>query len=298
MALPTLKESLHNFYESHKDHLLRDYPGLSISRLENDFKRFLEKSELSFDPLILNGPNNSLSEKFFSSLKEGIPLEQIINEAYFYKSEFFVNENVLIPRNETEILVEKVVSFIRKIKKEDISLVDIGTGSGAIILSILADVLDVKINALATDLSAKALEIAKTNAFRLDFKIADSHQLCFKIGDRLFEIEDKFDIIVSNPPYIKESGDRFKVHERVHSYEPHMALYLKDEEHDEWFNTFFKQVDECLKPQGLFMMEGHEDHLNYLEKNFRELVVLNDYQEIKVVKDYTQRDRFLWALKK
>ena len=89
-------------------------------------------------------------------------------------------------------------------------------------------------------------------------------------------------------PIVKEVSDKGGVHHQADSYEPHMALYLKDAEYDEWFDTLFKQVNTSLKEKGLFIMEGHEDHLG----NQKELAQ-KYFNTITVLKDYTQRDRFL-----
>ena len=107
-----------------------------------------------------------------------------------------------------------------------------------------------------------------------------------------FETSD-FDLIVSNPPYIKAKADRLKVHSQVEKFEPHLALFLKDEEYDSWFKEFFNEVFDKLKPGGIFWMEGHEDHLQELAKMAQD----TGFVDVKIDQDLTNRDRFLRATK-
>ena len=289
MSLVTPKQLLSSFFESNKSFLLKTYPGLGLSRLQSELNYFLN---VSFDSSISN------VENFLDCLSRGLPLEQINHSAYFYKSQFYINQNVLIPRSETEILVEKSVDYINTHYKDDISICDIGTGTGAIILSVALEIKTKNINALASDISEDALEVAKINYFRSSLERKENCKVSFVLSDRLKLIGDKFDVILSNPPYIKEDIDRSKVHGQVHEYEPHLALYLKDSEYDLWFEELFSQVDNSLNMGGLFLMEGHEDHLEYLKEAFIKSVNAKNYDNIDLIEDYTGRTRFLWATKK
>lgn len=301
MSLVTPKQLLSSFYESNKTFLLENYPGLTCLRLENELKSFLQlnANEIGADlnSIFLPSKENHIQE-FIDLLLKGLPLEQIVGRAYFYKSEFYINENVLIPRSETEILVERSVDFIKSYFKNKVSVCDIGTGSGAIILSVMSELSNIEVNAVACDISQEALDVANINYFRNFYQIDKNSQLEFVLSDRFNSIERDFDIILSNPPYIKESLDREKVHGQVHEHEPHLALYLKDMQYDEWFNDFFKQVDHHLNSGGLFFMEGHEDHLEQQKEAFKKVVEIEKYHNIELIKDYTGRTRFLWATKK
>jgi len=228
---------------------------------------------------------------FFQKIKLGIPLEYISFKSYFYSNEFYVNKDVLIPRSETEILVEDAINYINTNYHEGFSLYDIGTGSGIIPLTIASEVkraLKIK----ACDISLEALAVAKINDDHLFNKFDKGTTVNFEIRDRLLGIEEKFDLILSNPPYIKEVIDKEQVHHQADTHEPHMALYLKDDEYDLWFVTLFSQVKECLKEEGFFMMEGHEDHLEHLKE-----LALKYFSKAEVKKDYTNRDRFLYCNK-
>lgn len=281
MESHSLEKFTKKFYEDKREFLEENYPGISLHRLMQELQHYSEDEQ---------------QKRFFDSLEKGVPLEYIRSRAYFYRSEFIVNENVLIPRNETEILVERVAQFANKLHRsldERLKFVDVGTGSGAIALSLIQE-LDFPVDALATDISEDALNVAKKNNFFLRFKYSKDSQLDFIQTDRLAGVTEKFHLIVSNPPYIKEEDDRHKVHGQVESYEPHLALYIKDAKYDQWFTEFFEQVDEALLEEGLFFMEGHEDHL----QGQKTLLEQFNFTDVEVIKDYTGRDRFLKGIKK
>jgi release factor glutamine methyltransferase len=203
---------------------------------------------------------------------------------------FYVDERVLIPRDETEILVEKAIEIIKKNKIK--SICEIGIGSGAIFLSILEE-FNETLEILATDIEDSALEVAIKNYQLKKYKISDKHQVKFQKNDRLHNIDQKFDLIISNPPYIKEQADLGGVHGQVHAYEPHTALYLKDDEYNQWFELFFKQVELCLNNGGYFLMEGHEDHLQ------EQLSIAESFNlHGDIANDYTNSNRFLFLQKK
>ena len=151
-------------------------------------------------------------EKGLKELKEGRPVQYIIGNVDFYNINLLVNENVLIPRFETEYLVEKTINYAKNLK-EPLDILDIGTGTGAIAISLVKNL---SCNVLATDISKKALEIANENAKRNNVKIN------FKQSDILENVKGKFDIIISNPPYI--SKDEI-IDPLVKNNEPHIALY-------------------------------------------------------------------------
>lgn len=284
MEFLTLENFLKKFYELNRSHLEKVYSGISFNRIKQDLKIFLREDDTIFDSLYLSYDSHKVN-KFCQFLLNGIPLEYITHEAYFYKSSFFVNENVLIPRNETEILVEMAVNEIGNQKAR---ILDLGTGSGAIVLSILMD-LNNPVEAVASDISEAALKVARKNYFEHQFKISTAHQLSFVQSDKFEKIEGNFDFIFSNPPYIKRTADLDAVHDSVNKYEPHLALYLDDEIYDQWFSDFFKGMDQHLKKSGVAIIEGHEDHLINLQNIASKVGPFN----VIVVKDYTNRDRFL-----
>lgn len=153
-------------------------------------------------------------DKFLSGiqkLKKGYPIQYLTGKKEFMKMDFFVNENVLIPRADTEILVEEVIN-LSKDKKD---ILELCTGSGAIAIS-LAKYIEDKINITGTDISEKAIEVAKINSE----KLLENQNINFIKSDMFENINGKFDIIVSNPPYIKTEV----IKEYSLEYEPKLAL--------------------------------------------------------------------------
>lgn len=288
----TLGSYLDDFFCNEKCFLLSQYPGLTINRLKSEIfaigNYFGIESENLFDSAYIIATSNPFTQ-FFEKLKKGIPLEYISGMSYFYQANFFVNSNVLIPRNETEILVElAIIEINKKFKNKKCKAIDIGTGSGAIALSILMGSKDVELNFLATDISPEALYVAKKNYKLLEFLISKKHTLDFQISDRLNNVIGSFDYIFTNPPYIKQS-DKKSVHDQVLKFEPHLALFLDDEKYDNWFKEFFKSIQSKLNSNGVCFMEGHEDHLEGLHTIAKNL----EFNEVQLIKDYTHRNRFL-----
>ncbi|MFZ4712362.1 MAG: N5-glutamine methyltransferase family protein [Bacteriovoracaceae bacterium] len=266
------------FWEKHLFQLEKSYPGINFERLIQVVKDLFP---LQFQSHLL--PLNPLYQQWL----EAVPLEYMTGEKYFYRSVFTVNEKVLIPRSETEILVDMASQFLKK-NPEKKKIIDIGTGSGAIILSLLMDQMH-PLEAYATDLSCAALEVARTNYQRHLYQIHAKSSLKFLYADRLFGIQDQFDLIVTNPPYIHAEKDRQKVHQQTYQYEPHSALYIPDSEYESWFKIFLLQIQSALRPGGLCLMEGHEDHL----ENLQSLALTMGFGTVNIVKDYAQNNRFL-----
>ena len=149
-----------------------------------------------------------------NKLTEGKPIQYIIGNVDFYGQLLEVNENVLIPRFETEELVSKTIDLINKYFNHRVDIVDLGTGSGCIAITLKNNV---DANVDAVDISEKALEVAKRNAK------ANNAEINFMLGDMLSPLTKKYDVIISNPPYI--AFDDPEVMEIVKNNEPHTALY-------------------------------------------------------------------------
>lgn len=159
---------------------------------------------------------NVLIELVDKYIKDNIPVQYLLNCAYFYGNKFYVDNNVLIPRFDTEILVEKAISLIKQNNKK-LRIVDIGTGSGIIAITLKLNCENVIVDAI--DISACAIEVAKKNAKNMNVDIN------FINNDLLEGIDEKYDIIISNPPYI-EIGEY--VEDIVKNNEPSIALYSDD----------------------------------------------------------------------
>ncbi len=193
------------------------------SKTSSDHAKMLLSSYLNVNPLelltILDKEVDSDIEKLYKSsleaLKENKPIQYVIGNVNFYGLKFIVNKNVLIPRFETEELVEQVVEYARDFNKDKIKILDLGCGSGAIGLTLKSILKDSEVTLV--DISKEALEVAKLNANNLNLDVT------FIESDWLSNVElDKYDIVVSNPPYIKTDEE---IEEIVKDNEPSLALY-------------------------------------------------------------------------
>ena len=275
--LPWEKE-LFQFWKDQELSLVHHYPGLHFERLKQ-LVQDIYWDRFHSDLIPLN--------ELFKQLSSGIPLEYITKEKYFYKAPFYVSKAVLIPRSETEILVERAVTFLKKNPMKNF-IADIGIGSGAILFSILMEI-DRPLKSIGSDISISALQVARKNYDRHRYQMNPKSQIDFYYADRLTGFCEKFDLIVSNPPYIKRQADFDKVHHQAHAYEPHLALYLEDGNYYSWFKKLFEQIQNSLNSGGLALVEGHEDHLASLQILAKEI----GFAKVEIIKDYNQQDRFL-----
>ena len=192
-------------------------------KTSSDHAKMLLSSYLDVNPLelltILDKEVDSDIEKLYKSsleaLKENKPIQYVIGNVNFYGLKFIVNKNVLIPRFETEELVEQVVEYAKNLNKDKIKILDLGCGSGAIGLTLKSILKDSEVT--LTDISKEALEVAKLNANNLNLDVT------FIESDWFSNVGlDKYDIIVSNPPYIRIDEE---IEEIVRDNEPFLALY-------------------------------------------------------------------------
>ena len=284
--MQTYADYINDYFKRERKNLNRHYPGLTIHRLLAE----IPVNDLA-DYYIPHASHPL--HQFLIKLSEGVPLEYISHRAYFFKSSFYVNPHVLIPRSETEILVELAIREIQtKFKGKAIEVADICTGSGIIGLSVLREG-GAEISMTMSDLSLDALEVAKKNYFCMQFLFSKNHAINFIQGDRFLNISSEFDLILSNPPYIKKQADRHSVHSQVLTYEPSMALFIDDHEYENWFSNFFQEIKNHLKPDGMAIIEGHEDHLESLKLIAQDI----GFKKIDLIKDYTIRNRFIKLVK-
>lgn len=199
-----------------------------------------------------------------------IPISQIFNKAYFYGEQFYVNKNVLCPRLETELLVEKSNNIIRL--KSYNSALDLCTGSG--IIAIMLKKLNT-INLVASDISKSALMVAKKNAKIHKTKIK------FIKSDLFNNIKSKFDLIVSNPPYIKTNEINF-LEEEVKNFDPTIALDGKSDGLY-YYRQICAYVDKYLNKNGTLILEiGYnqgKDVKNLFESKFNNVMIIKDYSD-------------------
>ncbi len=219
-------------------------------------------------------------ESDYEKLKKGYPIQYLIGYVDFYGNKIKVNESVLIPRYETELLVDKTINYAKKIFNKEINILDIGTGSGAIAISLINNI-NCKID--ACDISEDALNVAKLNS--------NSKKINF-IKSNLFEnIHNKYDVIISNPPYI--SYDEV-IMDSVKKYEPHLALYAKEE----GLYFYRKIIDDASK----YINDKHIIAFEIGQEQGNDIVSIaskyfpNDI--IRLEKDMQGLDRFIFIINK
>ncbi|SNR67319.1 peptide chain release factor N(5)-glutamine methyltransferase [Desulfurobacterium atlanticum] len=210
---------------------------------------------------------------------KGEPVAYITGRKEFFGFQFKLTKDVLIPRPETELLVEQTLEIAKNISETPIKIADIGTGSGCIIIT-LAKLLTKKAEFFATDISEKALDIAKENA-----KIHNVNVHFFKT-DILENLNENFTIVVSNPPYISFKDKR--VEKSVTKYEPHCALF-GGEKGTEIIEKLTKQAYSKLKKGGYLLVEFGEGQAGEVKKIFE----ASGFKNIQVLKDLAGKERII-----
>lgn len=244
------------------------------------------------DPNIVNYylkylKNNNLYSKEtyqqgIKQLQEGKPIQYIIGNVDFYGNIINVNENVLIPRFETELLVEKTIKYINQhFKNKKLSIIDLGTGSGCIAIALKKILTSLEVDAL--DISKEAIELAKKNAHQNKVSIN------FIEGNMEDPLSKKYDVIISNPPYIDYGEEIMDI---VKNNEPHIALYAK-EKGIYYYHKIIKNLKNNLPNNYLIAFEiGHTQ-----AKKIEELAIKYlDNPKIIIEKDYSGKDRFIFII--
>ncbi len=280
----TLKELKTDFKKS----LTGLYPWEEIQ----SFFNILSESYLNFSRIeIALNPEKEISkeaaEKFQKALfrlKNNEPIQYIIGETEFYGLLFKVNKHTLIPRPETEELVEWIVLDQKPIIRNSqlTTILDIGTGSGCIAISLAKNFPNSKISAL--DISEEALKIARENAEMNEVEVE-----FFQTDILNVEILPKqFDIILSNPPYVREL-EKKEMQQNVLKFEPDSALFVKDEDSLLFYRAISQLAKTHLKPNGKLFFEINE----YLANELIQLLKSEDFQDIEVKKDIFGKYRML-----
>jgi release factor glutamine methyltransferase len=246
---------------------------------------------LKYDQPLTEEEKNLCRMKILERSK-GLPVAYILNHKYFYNYEFFVNKNVLIPRPETELMVEETLCWIKQCGLTEISYLELGSGSGCISISLAAELQKVGIGiekAIALDVSEQAIEVSHKNARKI---LNDKQPIDFVLCDAAtFSTQKVFDIILANPPYI--AIDDTNVQKSVREFEPHLALYAED-------NGMFcikawgRNAVKFLKPKGFVMFEiGFKQGPEALNI-FRDMGV---FFSVELIKDFSGENRFIKAVR-
>lgn len=218
---------------------------------------------------VLTKEQYDAGEIIAKKMANGLPFQYAIGNTDFYGVKIAVNQNVLIPRPETEELVEKAIGFV----KEGASVLDLCTGSGAI-ATVIALKTGAKVS--ASDVSAPALDVARANALNNGVKID------FVLSDMFEKIEGKFDVIVSNPPYIP-SKDIETLDAKVKNFEPRLALDGADDGL-KYYRIIAKDLDEHLAEGGVFLCEFGIEQAEAIKEIFKEY-------DVEILKDIEGKDR-------
>ena len=220
-------------------------------------------------------------EEAIKRLEAGEPVQYIVGDVDFYGNIIKVNKNVLIPRRETEELVEKTVNYIKKYLNPNIKVLDIGTGSGCIPIALKKLIPSLEVSAV--DISKEALEVATSNAS--DNKV----DINFIESDVFTNVDDKYDCIISNPPYIREDETIMDV---VSNNEPHLALYAKDNGLY-FYKKIINESDKYLKDKFIIAFEtGEEQGIDIMN------IAKEKYPNAKILleKDMQHLDRFVFII--
>ena len=228
-------------------------------------------------------------KNIISELKTEKPIQYITGEAWFYGLRFEVNENTLIPRPETEELVEWIVDGL-KVKGKGQRILDIGTGSGCIPITLKKEIPSAFVSAI--DISEKALEMARKNAFDNQVEVNFIHQDILTSQHLNISTSQPllFDVIVSNPPYVRNL-EKQEIKKNVLEYEPHLALFVEDSDALLFYRKIAQLALKSLAPNGKLFFEINQ----YLAKETVELLELLGFNNIELRKDFMGNDRMICA---
>ena len=277
------------------------FGGVALSVVYSEVKQRLSavgiEDEAEADWLIANALGKNRSEiKLLTHISEAeqrkirnalskrekhMPISKIFNQANFYGRHFYVNKNVLSPRQETELVVEEAIKELKKFQKPQV--LDLMTGSGVIAITIAKET---SANVVASDISHQALEVAKKNAKTNNAKIKFVESDIFK-GLK----KDKFDLIISNPPYIP-SKEVLTLDDEVKKYDPILALDGGDDGLS-FYREIAEQAPMHLKEDGIIVLEIGFNQGQSIKK-----LLQNSFKNIKIKKDYSGNDRIVVAQKK
>jgi release factor glutamine methyltransferase len=273
------KEEVNSFFFLCTEHYL-NVPRIRLT-LEPEFTITKSKTDTFF--------------KVLDHLKQQKPIQYILGETEFYGLPFKVNENVLIPRPETEELVDLIIRCHSEQSEESqLSILDIGTGSGCIAISLAKNLPNAKVYAL--DVSKEALKTAKQNTslnnVEITFILADI--LKATVDSSLWEdvaLRQKgffFDIIVSNPPYVREL-EKIEIKPNVLDNEPHLALFVEDDNPLQFYKAITEFAVNNLKQKGNLYFEINQ----YLGEETKQLLVDANFCKVKLLKDINGNDRII-----
>ena len=247
----------------------------------------LKRIDLALDPeLIFTTAEVQTWNTLLEQLKFEIPIQYLLGKTSFYGLDFEVNENVLIPRPETEELVEWIITNNKIIEKpKSLKILDIGTGSGCIAISLAKNIPNAQV--FAIDVSEQALATAQKNANLNGVNITFIQQDILNVEDLM----EQFDIIVSNPPYVRNL-EKLEIKKNVLDNEPHLALFVADTD----ALVFYRKISDLAKKNLSLNGQLYFEINQYLGKEMVDLVENKAFKNIELRKDIYGNDRMLLGI--
>lgn len=247
-----------------------------------------EVSELNLEDILLDKKIENVDKIYELAnrrIKERVPIQYLIGYSYFMGEKYKVDNSVLIPRDETEILVKKCASLLEN-ATDKLDILDIGVGSGCISCALAKNLKHKDIEILGVDISTDAIKIALDNIERLDLV----RKVILRKSDLFSAIreEEKFDLIVSNPPYIPKKEEKNLQIEVLK--EPKIALFTEDDKGIEFYEHIIKKAPQYLKSGGFIAFE-----LGINESEAVIKMLENDFKDIETIKDLAGIDRVITA---
>ncbi|WP_310560133.1 peptide chain release factor N(5)-glutamine methyltransferase [Flavobacterium sp.] len=262
-------------------------------------KQKLKRIDLALNPdLTFSNDEILIWNSILEQLKKEIPIQYLLGKTCFYGLEFEVNQNVLIPRPETEELVEWIIQSSKyevgswKLEERSITILDIGTGSGCIAISLAKNIPNARI--FAIDVSDGALATAQKNAKSNKVEIHFIKTDILKINDLKklptshFHLPACFDIIVSNPPYVREL-EKVEIKKNVLDNEPHLALFVEDDDALIFYRKIVALAQKNLSPNGQLFFEINQ----YLGKEMIDLLEKMGFKNVELREDIYGNDRMI-----
>ena len=287
-----LKHYKKHFFNSLKD--IQDEQEIeSFFFILTEYLHHLTRVEVALQPNFeLSDTEIEKWNSILVQLQQDKPIQYITGEAWFYGLRFEVNENTLIPRPETEELVEWILNSPITQNPSLITILDIGTGTGCIPIALKANLSQANVTAI--DVSKKALEVAKRNAESNKVEINFIQANILDVEDLLilttpnYQLPASIDIIVSNPPYVRNI-EKLEIKKNVLNYEPHLALFVEDTDALLFYRKIAQLALKSLSPKGLLFFEINQ----YLGKETVELLQNLGFKNIELKKDMFGNDRMV-----
>ena len=288
-----LLREIKNIYHSELDAIYGKEEVNSFFYLLIEHYFDLERFILAIQPeLVIDKEQETVIFQALSELKLEKPIQHIIGTAYFMDLDFKVNEHVLIPRPETEELVRWILDDHKNTAKI-LTILDMGTGSGCIPISLDKNLTDAKVFGL--DISTDALKVAEENNALLNagVKFFEADMLSLDAETSAKELNQKFDIIISNPPYVREL-EKAEMQNNVIDHEPSLALFVPDEDPLKFYSAVVNFAADHLNENGCLYLEINQ----YLGEETKQLLEESNFKTIELRKDMFGNDRMIKGIRK